>query len=83
MGNVEGVDQNRPEHGIVCFITVAGFLNGPGFERMRDYLRRKADEIWVIDCFARGSPARGQYKNLPGRSAARLHRALVTLSQGQ
>jgi predicted helicase len=26
-------------YGIVCFITVAGFLNGPGFERMRDYLR--------------------------------------------
>jgi hypothetical protein len=40
--------------GIVCFITVAGFLNGPGFERMRDYLRRKADEIWVIDCSPEG-----------------------------
>lgn len=24
--------------GVVCFITVAGFLNGPGFQRMRDYL---------------------------------------------
>jgi len=35
--------------GIVCFITVAGFLNGPGFQKMRDYLRRTADEIWVID----------------------------------
>jgi hypothetical protein len=41
-------------HGIVCFITVAGFLNGPGFERMRDYLRRTADEIWVIDCSPEG-----------------------------
>ena len=28
--------------GIICFITVAGFLNGPGFQRMRDYLRHKA-----------------------------------------
>jgi Type ISP C-terminal specificity domain/N-6 DNA Methylase len=36
--------------GIVCFITVAGFLNGPGFQRMRDYLRRTCDDIWVIDC---------------------------------
>jgi len=36
--------------GIVCFITVAGFLNGPGFEKMRDYLRRRANEIRVIDC---------------------------------
>lgn len=38
--------------GVVCFITVAGFLNGPGFEKMRDDLRRTADDIWVID----GSP---------------------------
>jgi hypothetical protein len=40
--------------GIVCFITVAGFLNGPGFERMRDDLRRSCREIWVIDCSAEG-----------------------------
>jgi hypothetical protein len=40
--------------GIVCFITVAGFLSGPGFERMRDYLRRQTDEIWVIDCSPEG-----------------------------
>ena len=36
--------------GIVCFITVAGFLNGPGFQRMRDDLRRSSSEIWVVDC---------------------------------
>lgn len=41
-------------HGIVCFISVAGFLNGPGFQRMRDYLRRTTDEIWVIDCSPEG-----------------------------
>ena len=41
-------------HGVVCFITVAGFLNGPGFEKMRDYLRRTADEIWIIDCSPEG-----------------------------
>jgi hypothetical protein len=40
--------------GIVCFITVAGFLNGPGFERMRQYLRRTAAEIWVVDCSPEG-----------------------------
>ena len=40
--------------GIVCFITVAGFLNGPGFERMRDDLRRSCREIWVIDCSPEG-----------------------------
>jgi len=40
--------------GIVCFITVSGFLNGPGFERMREYLRRTAAEVWVIDCSPEG-----------------------------
>lgn len=46
--------------GIVCFITVAGFLNGPGFEKMRADLRRDTDEIWVIDCSPEGhQPAVG------------------------
>jgi hypothetical protein len=40
--------------GIVCFISVAGFLGGPGFQRMRDYLRRTCDDIWVIDCSPEG-----------------------------
>jgi hypothetical protein len=44
----------KNDSGIICFITVAGFLNGPGFQRMRDYLRRKADRIWVIDCSPEG-----------------------------
>ena len=43
-----------PREGIVCFITVAGFLNGPGFEKMRDYLRRTCDDIWVVDCSPEG-----------------------------
>ena len=36
------VFDHNPEHntGIVWFITVAGFLGGPGFQKMRDYLRR-------------------------------------------
>lgn len=40
--------------GIVCFITVAGFLNGPGFQRMREYLRDSCDRIWVIHCSPEG-----------------------------
>ncbi len=40
--------------GVVAFITVAGFLNGPGFQKMRADLRRDADEIWVIDCSPEG-----------------------------
>jgi hypothetical protein len=44
--------QVTPQQG--CLITVAGFLNGPGFEKMRSDLRRDADEIWVIDCSPEG-----------------------------
>ncbi|WP_283816812.1 type ISP restriction/modification enzyme [Bradyrhizobium diazoefficiens] len=40
--------------GVVCFITVAGFLNGPGFQKMREDLRRDCNEIWVIDCSPEG-----------------------------
>ncbi|MCB1885851.1 MAG: N-6 DNA methylase [Geminicoccaceae bacterium] len=48
----DGAGQERK--GIVCFITVAGFLNGPGFQKMRADLRRDADEVWVIDCSPEG-----------------------------
>ena len=40
--------------GIVAYITVAGFLAGPGFQRMREYLRQRCHEIWVIDCSPEG-----------------------------
>ena len=40
--------------GIVCYITVSGFLNGPGFQKMRSDLRRECDDIWVIDCSPEG-----------------------------
>ncbi len=53
---------DKDEEGIVCFITVAGFLNGPGFEKMRDDLRRTCSEIWVVDC----SPE-GHQPNVPTR----------------
>jgi Type ISP C-terminal specificity domain/N-6 DNA Methylase len=45
---------DKDEEGIVCFITVAGFLNGKGFQRMRDDLRRTCSEIWVVDCSPEG-----------------------------
>ena len=48
------VPPQTPETGVICFITVAGYLNGPGFQKMRADLRRDADEIWVIDCSPEG-----------------------------
>ncbi len=42
------------EAGIVCFISTAGYLRGPGFKGMRRYLRRESDEGWVIDLTPEG-----------------------------
>ncbi|WP_420606268.1 type ISP restriction/modification enzyme [Novosphingopyxis sp.] len=50
----QGTDGSGEHDGIVCYITVAGFLNGPGFQKMRADLRAKCDEIWVIDCSPEG-----------------------------
>jgi hypothetical protein len=44
----------KASRGVVCFITAAGFLSGSGFQKMRDYLRRIANDIWVIDCSPEG-----------------------------
>jgi hypothetical protein len=46
--------EDKDRSGIVCFITVAGFLNGPGFQKMREELRRDCTAIWVIDCSPEG-----------------------------
>ncbi len=66
-----------PQHdaGIVCFITVAGFLNGPGFQKMRDYLPPHGRPDLGHRLFARGAPARRADAHLSGSSAAGLHRA--------
>jgi Type ISP C-terminal specificity domain/N-6 DNA Methylase len=49
-----GTGTPGPHDGVVCFITVAGFLNGPGFQKMRAYLRETCNDIWVIDCSPEG-----------------------------
>jgi hypothetical protein len=35
-------EPDSEREGLVCFITAAGFLNGPGFQKMREDLRRNA-----------------------------------------
>ena len=51
----DATGEPEPERaGIVCFITVAGFLNGPGFQKLREELRRDCSDIWVIDCSPEG-----------------------------
>lgn len=40
--------------GIVAFITVAGFLDGDGFQQMRAKMREQATDIFVIECSPEG-----------------------------
>ncbi|WP_063820890.1 type ISP restriction/modification enzyme [Parafrankia elaeagni] len=40
--------------GVVAFITPGSYLAGPGFRGMREYLRRTADEGWIIDLTPEG-----------------------------
>lgn len=47
-------EEEEDRAGIVCFITVAGLLYSPGFQRMRDDLRRECSHIWVINCSPEG-----------------------------
>ena len=46
----------HPEHpaGVVAFVCSAGFLASPGFGGMREYLRRTADEGWIVDLTPEG-----------------------------
>lgn len=40
--------------GVVAMVCSAGFTTGPGFAGMREYLRRTADEGWIIDLTPEG-----------------------------
>ncbi len=47
-------DADDGDAGVICFITTSGYLRGPGFKGMREYLRRHASEGWVIDLTPEG-----------------------------
>jgi hypothetical protein len=47
-------DQHNGDTGIVCYITTSGYLRGPGFKGMREYLRRNTTEGWIIDVSPEG-----------------------------
>lgn len=53
-GSKTGLEHGLGGTGVIAYITVAGFLNGPGFERMRAYLRERCQDIWIIDCSPEG-----------------------------
>ena len=52
--------------GVVAFITTAAYTNGPGFAGMREYLRRTADEGWIIDLSPEGHQPDVSTRVFPG-----------------
>ncbi|MFI6396219.1 type ISP restriction/modification enzyme [Nonomuraea sp. NPDC050540] len=52
--------------GIVAFITTSGYTRGPGFAGMREYLRRTADEGWIIDLSPEGHQPDVSTRVFPG-----------------
>jgi hypothetical protein len=54
------------ETGIVCFITTSGYMTGPAFTAMRQYVRRHASEGWIIDLTPEGQTPDVPTRIFPG-----------------
>ena len=52
--------------GVVCFISTSGYLTGPAFTGMREYLRRHASEGWIIDLTPEGQTPDVPTRIFPG-----------------
>jgi hypothetical protein len=52
--------------GVVAFITTAAYTSGPGFAGMREYLRRTANEGWIIDLSPEGHQPDVSTRVFPG-----------------
>ncbi|QNV40261.1 N-6 DNA methylase [Rothia amarae] len=52
--------------GVVCFITADGYLRGPGFAGMREYIRRNTSRGWIINLTPEGKqpPAKNAIFNI-------------------
>ena len=68
-------NHDKDEEGIVCFITVAGLLNGPGFEKMRE--DSAPDLLRDLGCrlLARRTSTQRTNANLSRCTATGMHRA--------
>lgn len=51
---LEGHPDSSQRAGVVCFITADGYLNGPGFAGMREYIRRSSSRGWIINVTPEG-----------------------------
>ncbi|MFF2125615.1 type ISP restriction/modification enzyme [Streptomyces olivochromogenes] len=61
-------EQHYPDHqqGVVGFVSTAGFLRGPAFQRMREYLRSTCSEGWIIDLTPEGKQPPVSSRFFPG-----------------
>lgn len=50
--------EQATDSGIVSFITASSYLSGPGFAGMREVMRRRFDEIWLLDLGGEGRGTR-------------------------
>lgn len=51
---LEGQSDSAQRAGVVCFITADGYLHGPGFAGMREYIRRSSSRGWIINVTPEG-----------------------------
>lgn len=51
---LEGQLDSAQRAGVVCFITADGYLHGPGFAGMREYIRRSSSRGWIINVTPEG-----------------------------
>lgn len=51
---LEGQPDIAQHAGVVCFITADGYLKGPGFAGMREYIRRSSSRGWIINVTPEG-----------------------------
>ena len=51
---LESQSDSAQHAGVVCFITADGYLNGPGFAGMREYIRRSSSRGWIINVTPEG-----------------------------
>lgn len=57
---LEGQPDSAQHAGVVCFITASGYLRGPGFKTMREYIRRSSSRGWIINVTPEGKrPPKG------------------------
>ena len=62
----ESTPADTGDAGIVCFISTSGYLRGPGFKGMREYLRRHASDGWIIDLTPEGQTPDVPTRIFPG-----------------